>query len=110
LASIRCFDSFRDLGVLAPGDTLFLTFGAIADINTNTPEVGLQALIGDPFDLSGGSGRFTIAPTGQAAAAAPDPSSLMLVFFGAVLATGGVAPRRRRRSADFLTWGENRGV
>jgi hypothetical protein len=104
------FDGFRDLGVLASGDTLFLTFGAIADVDTNTPEVGLQALIGDPFDLSGGFGRFTIAPTGQAPVVTPEPSSLMLVFLGAVLAMGGVALRRWRRSADFLPRGENRGA
>jgi hypothetical protein len=75
------FNGERDLEILAPGDTLIvkLNFLATADAG-GTPEVGMQALFGDPSDVTGDLTKF-INITG---AAVPEPSSLELVVIGAL--------------------------
>jgi hypothetical protein len=81
------FNGERDLDILAPGDTLVvkLNFLATADAG-GTPEVGMQALFGDPSDVSGDLTKF-INITGAAVpgASVPEPSSLELVVIGALV-------------------------
>jgi hypothetical protein len=75
------FSGERDLDILAPGDTLVvkLNFLATADAG-GTPEVGMQALFGDPSDVSGDLTKL-INITGTSV---PEPSSLALMVIGAL--------------------------
>jgi hypothetical protein len=77
------FNGERDLDILAPGDTLIvkLNFLATADAG-GTPEVGMQALFGDPADVSGDLTKSIIITASSASV--PEPSSLQLIVIGAL--------------------------
>ena len=68
-----------------------LFYDMYAHLNIQRFEMGGRAMLGDPFDLTGGAGiRLT-----QQSAQVPEPSTLFLLG-GGLVAVGSV--RRRRRT------------
>jgi hypothetical protein len=78
------------LGMLAPGDRLVVEYRLSAQniaSSSRTPELGYQALVGDPFGVSGAG--FSVVP-----AAVPEPAAVALLGTGLV---GAAAARGRLR-------------
>jgi hypothetical protein len=90
------------LAVLEPGERLVLGYSMQVTNRasaSDTPELGYQALVGDPFDVNGGGG-FTVRladPT-----AVPEPGTVLLLGTG-LAALLAVARRRRRAWAAGAT-------
>ena len=75
------FTEFHRLRTLEPGDSVELDYSILAiGSNGENPELGYQALFGDPFNLSGSAG-FRIALAAPAAVAEPGALSLLAVAF-----------------------------
>lgn len=71
------FDSTRELSSIPPGGRMDLTYRHLATGEAGAPEVGFQALIGDPFNISGG---FELTLAGEPEPApVPEPASVLLV-------------------------------
>jgi hypothetical protein len=95
------FNGERDLDILAPGETEIVKLNFLATVDAGgTPEVGMQALFGDPSDASGDLTKF-INITG---AAVPEPSSLELMVIGALalLPFSLIVPHKKKEPVSGL--------
>lgn len=77
------------LASLAPGERLVAEYTLFAENlawQSQTPELGYQAFVGDPFGIVGGGG-LRIAPIGtQPPGTVPEPSPLALLLVGGLVA------------------------
>jgi hypothetical protein len=95
------FNGERDLDILAPGETLVIKLNFLATVEAGgTPEVGMQALFGDPSDVSGDLTKL-ISIT---AASVPEPSSLELMVIGALalLPLSLIVPHKKKETVSGL--------
>lgn len=88
------FTGHRRLGILPPGQSVGIKFTAFATVdNGGTPEVGMQALFGDPFELTGNSRRLLNITPATDVAATPEPSTAECFVLGAAALAFGVVRR-----------------
>lgn len=81
------FSDTVDLPSLAPGELMLLEYTMIVENlawRSFTPELGYQAFVGDPFDVSGGGGIRFSSPS--APAPVPEPASLALMLVAGIAA------------------------
>jgi hypothetical protein len=86
------------LGTLAPAERLVVEYELRAEnlaSASRTPELGYQALVGDPFGISGGGG-LAVRP-----AAVPEPATAALLGTALAPLAALAAHRARRRPSPF---------
>ncbi len=87
-----------EFGTLQPGDVLDFVYQLTAEGTTHGFERGFVAFLGDPFEVDGSSGGFTI---GTSTAGIPEPATwvMMIIAFGCLIGVARCCPRFGSRPA-----------
>ena len=72
------FKGFRFLPSIPPAGRMDFNYMFNTRGETETPEVGYQAFVGDPFNISTGGGGFEISASDQSSPV-PEPASILLL-------------------------------
>ena len=94
------------LAAIGPGESLEVNYDFLASAKTGFGETGIFAAIGDPFNLSGGGGSFTlqvgdpVGPGTGSGGSIPEPSTLALLGLSLFLIS--VSARRGQRPSGTL--------